>query len=158
MTIYYLVISALQLIEGWTTADTVLAGKQLIPLENSEAEHIRNNIKPWIHESGAFLYVLCEVIENPVMSLTSGDHFRLRTQNELELDPLYQAWFIEQEALQTKDQAATDFGTLPAWISTGTFSQAETYIENNVVDLATSKDVLKKMAKVLVLLRDYIRI
>jgi hypothetical protein len=43
---------------------------------------------------------------------------------------------------------------LPGW-ATWTADQAADYIEANVVDLATAKEVLKKMAMMLVYLRGW---
>jgi len=44
-------------------------------------------------------------------------------------------------------------GEMPGW-ATWDAQQASDYIENNVVDLASAKQVLKAMAKLLIYLRD----
>jgi len=112
-------------------------------------------MKPWCHESGALRWVVDDV--SPEVTI-EGYNVRLRTQPELEADPLYQAWQAEQAAEGAKTQAKTAFGTMPAWMLTGGLTQVKAYIEANVTDLASAKDVLKQVARVLVLMRDYLRI
>lgn len=112
-------------------------------------------LKPWTYPPGTPRWIIDNV--NPEMTV-NGHNVRLRTQAELLSDPVYQAWQTEQNVEVMKDQAKDDFETMPAWISSGTVLQAETYIENNVTDLASCKDALKKLVKVLILFRDYMNI
>jgi len=111
--------------------------------------------KPWQHESGVSRWKVDNI---GFTHIIEGYKVRLQTQIEIETDSLYQSWQAEQNAEQSKAQAKTDFGSLPAWVLNGDLSQAEAYIEANVTDLASAKDVLKRVARVLVLMRDYLRI
>lgn len=67
-------------------------------------------------------------------------------------------WVIDDvSAEQLKDEAAAyGFGELPGW-SSWTADEAETWIEDNVDDLASAKVALKAMARAVVLLRDWRR-
>jgi hypothetical protein len=51
--------------------------------------------------------------------------------------------------------ACDDFTALPGWAS-WTGAEAETWIENNVTDLASAKTALKAMAKAIMYLRNHI--
>lgn len=68
----------------------------------------------------------------------------------------FEFWVVDDVALdQLPDEAARDgVAGLPGW-ATWTADQAADYIESNVVDLATAKEVLKKMAMMLVHLRGW---
>lgn len=66
-----------------------------------------------------------------------------------------QVWVVDSAAPQTLGQDAGEAGivALPGW-ATFTASEAETWITNNVTNLATAITALKAMAKMLVYLRD----
>lgn len=55
----------------------------------------------------------------------------------------------------TQESNNTDFENLPGW-STWTATQAESWIDTNVTDLASAKTALKAMAKAIVYLRNYV--
>lgn len=112
-------------------------------------------LKPWCHASGAFRWVIDDISPDTTVD---GYNLRERTQAELDADPVYQAWQAEQQAQTDQTQAQTDFSTMPDWVLNGTLAQAENYIETNVTDLPSAKDVLKQIAKILILFRDYQRI
>ena len=60
---------------------------------------------------------------------------------------------LKRQDLINKLEAKKGIADLPGWCD-WTANQVETYIEDNVTDLASAKIVLKKMAQMLVLLRD----
>lgn len=61
-----------------------------------------------------------------------------------------QVFFPDSSA---QENAAADFENLPGW-ATWTATEAESWIETNVTNLATAKTALKAMAKAIVYLRN----
>jgi len=59
-----------------------------------------------------------------------------------------------EEAIEAELAAAKAELALTGVLKTATPQQAVNYIENNVINLATAKEVLKLMARMLIVLRD----
>ena len=60
---------------------------------------------------------------------------------------------LKKQELINKLQTKKAVAKIPGWCE-WTAEQAEAYIEKNVTDLASAKTVMKKMAQMLILLRD----
>lgn len=131
---------------GWQQA-----ADQHLELSQSDLEYL----DPAIHASGIPRWI--EESFSPEITI-NGVGLRARTTAEMQAFQDYLDWEVEQAAKTAQFQAQTDFVSMPDWVLNGTLAQAETYIENNVTDLTSAKAVLKHIAKVLVLMRDYIRI
>ena len=112
---------------------------------------------PITHDSGVAFWV----IDPSGQDFTDSDgqtyHLKKRTLAEIQAMPQYQAWLTAQQIDAAQNQAKVDFSTIPAWMKTFTAAQAEAYIETNVTNLATAKAAIKQMARMLILLRDYVR-
>lgn len=130
---------------GWQSADQ--------HLELSQADI--DSLDPVLHASGVPRWIVDSA--SPTMTIADVG-LRERTIAEMQVFQAYVDWEAEEAAKAAQTQAHSDFVDMPDWVRTGTLEQAETYIENNVTDLASAKAVLKQFAKMLVLMRDYIRI
>lgn len=130
---------------GW------LAAEQHLELSQSDLEFL----DPVIHASGVPRWI--EESSSPEITI-DGVGLRERTITEMQTFQKYLDWETEQAAQAAQAQAQTDFESMPSWVLSGTLTQAETYIDTNVVDLPSAKTVLKQMAKLFILIRDYIRI
>ena len=60
---------------------------------------------------------------------------------------------LKKQELIDKLQTRKAIAEVPGWCD-WTVEQAEAYIEKNVSDLASAKTVMKKMAEMMILLRD----
>ena len=130
---------------GWQAAD------QHLYLSQSDFDYL----DPAIHASGVPRWI--EEVSSPEISI-DGVGLRVRTTAEMQAFQEYLDWETEQSSQAAQSQAQADFGSMPDWVLNGTLAQAETHIDTNVVDLPSAKTVLKQMAKLFILIRDYIRI
>jgi hypothetical protein len=114
-------------------------------------------LNPITHISGA-----AWLITDPSgQAFTDSDgtiyHLRRRTQAEIEATMEFQTWQSANQIAAAQGQAKVDFGSIPAWMRTGTASQGEAWIDANVTTLANAKVALKALVRIVTLLRDYVR-
>jgi len=109
----------------------------------------------------ALLMLNTDLPNNP--SQTLQRRFIIEAHKEEDTSPEtgepYQYWVVDDVQIEPlpQDAAKLDFTNLPGW-ATWSAQGAGDWIDANVTDLASAKNVLQNMAKAIVYLRDYVRI
>lgn len=91
----------------------------------------------------------------PVVSATDGKQATFsRTLTDSEMDVYLDLLFPARQVQRLRQANAINEASLAIQLKSLTPAQAVQYIETNVINLATAKDVLKIMARMLIALRD----
>jgi len=113
-------------------------------------------MKPWRHACGVYWWTCTNA--DGAYTLNALTELEQRTLEEIEATPEFAALVAQQAIEQAAADAPAALQTMPEWLKSWTADEVEEYIETNVTDLASAKQVLKQLGKAVILIRDFIKI
>jgi len=109
-----------------------------------------DGLKPWRTAEGVCRWIVDNDTGSQFVD-TNGKTYNIRerTQSEIEATPEWAAWQEAIEATAQRQAARDTWQDLPDWVRTFTEAQINTFVDDNITDLASARTAFKSIAKTL---------